>query len=53
MRYRRARYRVLAGVMLAIGVVMMVTSAAQNLIVAMLLLTILCAVISLRVRDYP
>jgi hypothetical protein len=53
MRYRRARYRLLAVAMLTAGLVMMVTSAAQTLIVAMLLLTILCAVISLRVRDYP
>jgi hypothetical protein len=52
MRYRRARYRVLAGAMLAIGLVMIVTGASEGLIVVPMLLAILCAVVSLRVRDY-
>ena len=52
MRYRRARYRLLAVVMLAIGLVMMASSAAPTLIVVQMLLAILCAVVSLRVRDY-
>ena len=52
MRHRRARYRILAVVMLAVGLVMMANGAAETLIVAQMLLTIACAVISLRVRDY-
>jgi hypothetical protein len=53
MRYQRARYRILAVVMLPIGLMMIARGANKNLIVATLLLVILCAVASLRWRDYP
>jgi hypothetical protein len=39
--------------MLAIGLVMMVSGAAETLIIMQMVLTIVCAVASLRVRDYP
>ena len=52
MRYRRAWYRLLAVAMLAAGLVLMARGAPEPLIVAQLLLTIICAVASLRVRDY-
>lgn len=52
MRYRRARYRVLTVAMLAIRLVMMARGAPEPLIVAQMLFTIICAVVSLRVRDY-
>ena len=52
MRYRRARYRLLAVAMLTAGLVMMARGAPEPLIVAQMVLTIICAVVSLRVRDY-
>jgi hypothetical protein len=51
MRYRRARYRILAVAMLAIGLVMMANGAEVTLIVVQMLLAIICAVMSLRARD--
>jgi hypothetical protein len=52
MRDQRARYRILAAVMLPIGLMMIARTANKNLIVTTLLLVILCAVASLRWRDY-
>ena len=50
MRYRRARYRIAAVAMLAIGVFLMTQDAPEPLIVAQMIFTIILAVVSMRVR---
>ena len=52
MRYRRARYRMLAVVVLAAGLVSMAGGASREVIVILMGLAIVCAVIGLLVRDY-
>ena len=52
MRYRRARYRILAVVMLTGGLLSMAAGASREAIVIQMALAIICAVIGILVRDY-
>ena len=52
MRYRRARYRLVACLFLGAGLALLAVGASQVAIDVQLVIAIACAVVSLRVRDY-